>query len=110
MSGDSPPREDLDGEELRLGFHRLIQSLSFVADVIAHHSAYAIPPGSASVSKRAATVTPSPKMSCSSTITSPRFTPIRRRSIEGSKLTVLRAIEGQAPHRQALCFASSSMV
>src|SRR5215472_5200417 len=36
-----------------------------------------IPLGSASASSRAATFTPSPKMSCSSTITSPRLTPSR---------------------------------
>jgi hypothetical protein len=36
-----------------------------------------------------------------------RAAAINRRSIKGSKLTVLRAIEGQAPHRQAPCFASS---
>jgi len=34
-----------------------------------------IPPGSANASKRAATLTPSPKMSCSSAITSPRLNP-----------------------------------
>jgi len=37
-----------------------------------------IPPGSASASSRAATFTPSPKMSYSSTITSPRLIPIRK--------------------------------
>ena len=36
-----------------------------------------IPPGSASPSSRAATFTPSPKMSCASTITSPRLMPMR---------------------------------
>src|SRR5215831_2054258 len=36
-----------------------------------------IPPGSAKASRRAATLTPSPKMSCSSTITSPRLIPTR---------------------------------
>ena len=36
-----------------------------------------IPPGSARASIRAATFTPSPKMSCSSTITSPRLIPTR---------------------------------
>src|SRR5438270_304786 len=35
------------------------------------------PPGSANASSRAATFTPSPKMSCSSTITSPRLIPTR---------------------------------
>ena len=54
-----------------------------------------IPPGSASASSRAATFTPSPKMSCSSAITSPRFTPIRsliRRSsgISGSRSSIPR--------------------
>ena len=36
-----------------------------------------IPPGSASASRRAATLTPSPKMSSSSTMTSPRLMPMR---------------------------------
>jgi hypothetical protein len=36
-----------------------------------------IPPGSASASRRAAILTPSPKMSPSSTMTSPRLTPMR---------------------------------
>ena len=36
-----------------------------------------IPPGSASASRRAATLTPSPKMSSPSAITSPRLTPTR---------------------------------
>ena len=35
-----------------------------VADLIAHCARDKIPPGSASISSRAATLTPSPKMSC----------------------------------------------
>src|SRR5215471_392659 len=50
-----------------------------------------ISPGSASVSRRAATLTPSPKMSPSSTITSPRLMPIRRRMRRGSGTCALRS-------------------
>src|SRR6516165_7105312 len=49
-----------------------------------------MPPGSANPSNRAATLTPSPKMSCSSTMTSPRFTPMRnliRRSFGNLRLS-----------------------
>ena len=53
MSGDNPPREDLDGEELRLGFHRLIQSLSFVAELSRTIRLTQTPPGSANASSRA---------------------------------------------------------
>jgi hypothetical protein len=56
-----------------------------------------MPPGSASASRRAATLTPSPKMSSSSTMTSPRLIPMRnliRRSsdISGSRSAIPRWI------------------
>jgi len=50
-------------------------------------------PGSASASSRAAMLTPSPKMSAPSTITSPRLTPIRssRRRSGGMGSLMMRA-------------------
>ena len=48
-----------------------------VAHLVAHDPLTQIPPGSASPSSRAATLTPSPKMSASSEMMSPRLIPIR---------------------------------
>src|SRR6266404_356251 len=59
-----------------------------------------MPPGSASISRRAATLTPSPKMSFSSTITSPRLMPMRtciHRVGETSRHPALNL--GSAQHR-----------
>src|SRR5215468_6839467 len=57
-----------------------------------------IPPGSASASKRAAMFTPSPKMSYSSAITSPRLMPIRVRhfrfAVDHSALDLHSAAHG----------------
>src|ERR1700730_19369122 len=50
-----------------------------------------IPPGSARASSRAATLTPSPNMSCSSTITSPRLTPMRKVMRLSSGVSALRS-------------------
>src|SRR6516165_1546034 len=50
-----------------------------------------ISPGSASVWRRAATLTPSPKMSPSSWMTSPRLMPIRKRIRSGSGRLTLRS-------------------
>src|SRR6516164_3935467 len=61
-----------------------------------------IPPGSASASSRAATFTPSPKMSYSSTITSPRLIPIRT-----SNAPVLRSFRIALGH-SALDFGRAS--
>ena len=49
-----------------------------------------MPPGSASISRRAAMLTPSPKMSSSSTITSPRLMPMRNCIHRAGETSVLR--------------------
>ena len=51
--------------------------IELVAHLVPNTRLTQIPPGSASAFSRAATFTPSPKMSCSSTITSPRLIPMR---------------------------------
>ena len=50
-----------------------------VADLVVDNARHADPPGSANASRRAATLTPSPKISPPSTMTSPRLTPTRQR-------------------------------
>src|SRR5436305_519842 len=49
-----------------------------------------MPPGSASISRRAATLTPSPKISFSSTITSPRLMPMRNCIHRAGETSALR--------------------
>jgi hypothetical protein len=51
--------------------------IDLVAHLVADDALTQIPPGSARASSRAATLTPSPKMSCSSMIMSPRLMPMR---------------------------------
>ena len=56
--------------------------IELIADVIAYIQLTQMPPGSANASSRAATLTPSPKMSCSST-TAPVLDPGRGRTKKG---------------------------
>jgi hypothetical protein len=51
-----------------------------------------MPPGSASASSRAATLTPSPKTSPSSTMMSPRLIPTRNRMRRSSSISASRSI------------------
>src|SRR5262249_59633300 len=61
-----------------------------VAHLIAYHPADQMPPGSARPSRRAAMLTPSPKMSLSSMMMSLRLMPIRKSMRRSARTPTLR--------------------
>lgn len=78
-SGRSTIDPHLPGDVVDALFPEVLEGVREpVADMVAYRAGDGMQPGAANPSSRAAILTPSPKMSCSSTITSPSLTPIRK--------------------------------